>query len=83
MSLPQESQEVPFQSTLLAQVIKNLKKYGDKRPTRLVKLKNALAGSFPKSSEAQLATALEDLQAQGFVVVSGVKVTYPRFDAEV
>jgi hypothetical protein len=64
-------------------VAENLRKRGDKRPVKLVSLKNALKASFPKADALDLERALAALQAEQYVEVTGSAVSYPRFSASV
>jgi hypothetical protein len=68
--------------SLLPAVIENLRKYGSKRPAKLTTLRNAIAGSFPLATKAEVAAVLEILQEQKHVSVNGTKVSYPLLEAD-
>ena len=66
---------------LLLAAVANLRKYGSKRPKKLVTLQNALKVSFPQLEPATLSALLSLLQKSRHVAVNGTSVSYPNLDA--
>ena len=60
--------------SLIPAIVENLRKYKDKLPVRIKTLRNAILGSFPQLDEDMMDGVISELEAQGLIVITGVKV---------